>query len=81
MSELTLLQKAMRVVEEHEPALFDVHTNKGRDFIRAMSELLNVEREQMKAPQCQKGTGTTVIYNPATGKTYTPQNHDSNTNL
>ena len=41
MSELTLLQKAMRVVEEHEPGLFDVHTNKGRDFIRAMSNLLN----------------------------------------
>ena len=72
MSELTLLQKAMRVVEEHEPSLFDVHTNKGRDFIRAMSELLNVEREQIKAPQCKPGTGTTVIYNPATGKTYKP---------
>jgi|LakMenEpi03Aug12_release.lakeMendotaPanAssembly.Ray.scaffolds.fasta_scaffold6156913_1 hypothetical protein len=40
MSELTLLQKAMRVVEEHEPSLFDVHTNKGRDFIRAMHNLL-----------------------------------------
>jgi hypothetical protein len=81
MSELTLLQRAMRVVEEHEPGLFDVHTNKGRDFIRAMSELLNVEREQMKGPQCKEGTGTTVIYNPATGKTYTPQNHDSHINL
>ena len=72
MSELTLLQRAMRVVEEHEPSLFDVHTNKGRDFIRAMSELLNVEREQTKIPQCKPGTGTTVIYNPATGKTYKP---------
>lgn len=40
MNELTLLQKAMRIVEEHEPSLFDVHTNKGRDFIRAMSELI-----------------------------------------
>jgi hypothetical protein len=26
MSELTLLQKAMRVVEEHEPSLFDVRS-------------------------------------------------------
>ena len=73
MSELTLLQKAMRVVEEHEPSLFDVHTNKGRDFIRAMSELLNVEREQMKAPQCKAGNGTTVIVDLVTGKTYKPQ--------
>jgi hypothetical protein len=40
MSELTLLQRAMRIVEEHEPGLFDVHTNKGRDFIRAMDNLL-----------------------------------------
>ena len=40
MNELTLLQKAMRIVEEHEPSLFDVHTNKGRDFICAMSELI-----------------------------------------
>ena len=81
MSELTLLQRAMRIVEEHEPGLFDVHTNKGRDFIRAMSELLNVEREQIKGPQCKQGTGTTVIYNSATGKTYTPQNHESNNNF
>ena len=45
MNELTLLQKAMRIVEEHEPSLFDVHTNKGRDFIRAMSKLIE-EKEQ-----------------------------------
>ena len=45
MNELTLLQKAMRIVEEHEPSLFDVHTNKGRDFIRAMSKLIK-EKEQ-----------------------------------
>jgi hypothetical protein len=76
MSELTLLQKAMRVVEEHEPSLFDVHTNKGRDFIRSMSELLNVEREQMKTPQCKAGHGTTVIVDLVTGKTYTPQKED-----
>ncbi len=72
MSELTLLQRAMRVVEEHEPSLFDVHTNKGRDFIRAMSELLNVEREQTKIPQCKPGIGKTIIYDPKTGKTYKP---------
>ena len=72
MSELTLLQKAMRVVEEHEPGLFDVHTNKGRDFIRAMSELLDVEREQIKSPQCKPGNGTTVIVDLVTGKTYKP---------
>jgi len=41
MDELTLLQKAMRVVEEHEPGLFDVHTNKGRDFIRHMSKIVD----------------------------------------
>ena len=45
MNELTLLQKAMRIVEEHEPSLFEVHTNKGRDFIRAMSKLIE-EKEQ-----------------------------------
>ena len=45
MNELTLLQKAMRIVEEHESSLFDVHTNKGRDFIRAMSKLIE-EKEQ-----------------------------------
>lgn len=41
MSELTLLQKAMRIVEEHEPSLFDVYTNKGRDFIHAMSKVVD----------------------------------------
>ena len=45
MNELTLLQKAMRIVEEHEPSLFNLHTNKGRDFIGAMSKLIE-EKEQ-----------------------------------
>jgi hypothetical protein len=40
MSELTLLQKAMRIVEQHEPSLFDVHTQKGRNFIHDMHDLL-----------------------------------------
>jgi hypothetical protein len=48
MSELTLLQKAMRIVEEHEPSLFDVHTNKGRDFIRAMSELITEKETEIE---------------------------------
>ena len=47
MNELTLLQKAMRIVEEHEPSLFDVHTNKGRDFIRAMSELITQKETEI----------------------------------
>lgn len=41
MNELTLLQKAMRIVEKHEPGLFDVHTQKGRNFIHDMQDLLN----------------------------------------
>ena len=40
MNDLTILQKAMRIVEQHEPGLFDVHTQKGRDFIHHMQELL-----------------------------------------
>ncbi len=48
MNELTLLQKAMRIVEEHEPSLFDVHTNKGRDFIRAMSELITEKESEIE---------------------------------
>ena len=48
MSELTLLQKAMRVVEEHEPSLFDVHTNKGRDFIRHMSRIVDEYDDEMR---------------------------------
>jgi hypothetical protein len=47
MSELTLLQKAMRVVEEHEPSLFDVHTNKGRDFIRHMARIVDEYDDEM----------------------------------
>jgi hypothetical protein len=72
MSELTLLQKAMRVVEQHEPSLFDVHTQKGRNFIHDMHDLLQEVGYEIKGPQCKEGTGTTVIYNPATGKTYKP---------
>lgn len=48
MNELTLLQKAMRIVEEHEPSLFDVHTNKGRDFIRAMSKLIEEKETEIE---------------------------------
>lgn len=48
MNELTLLQKAMRIVEEHEPSLFDVHTNKGRDFIRAMSKIVDEHMNQVQ---------------------------------
>jgi hypothetical protein len=40
MDELTLLQKAMRMVEKHEPGLFDVHTQRGRNFIQDMQDLL-----------------------------------------
>jgi hypothetical protein len=42
MSELTMLQRAMRIVEKHEPSLFNVHTQKGRDFIRDMNKLLHL---------------------------------------
>ena len=50
MEELTLLQRAMRIVEQHAPALFDVHTQRGRDFIHAMQELLKeAENGQDKA--------------------------------
>ena len=48
MNELTLLQKAMRIVEKHEPGLFDVHTNKGRDFIREMSELIAEKESEIE---------------------------------
>jgi hypothetical protein len=33
---------------------------------------LKEEGYGIKGPQCKEGTGTTVIYNPATGKTYKP---------
>ena len=72
MSKLTFLQKVMRIVEQHEPSLFAVHTQKGRNFIHDMHDLLKEEGYEMQGPQCKEGTGTTVIYNPATGKTYKP---------
>lgn len=42
MDELTLLQRAMRIVEKHEPGLFDVNTQKGRNFIHDMQSLLHM---------------------------------------
>ena len=48
MNELTLLQKAMRIVEKHEPSLFNVHTNKGRDFIREMWELIPIKETEIE---------------------------------
>ena len=38
MEELTLLQRAMRIVEQHAPALFDVHTQRGRDLYTLTKE-------------------------------------------
>jgi hypothetical protein len=51
MSKLTFLQKAMRIVEQHEPSLFAVHTQKGRNFIHDMHELLKEEGYEMKTQQ------------------------------
>jgi hypothetical protein len=33
------------------------------------------ERDQ---PQCKPGTGTTIVYDPVTGKTYTPEKGGTN---
>jgi hypothetical protein len=63
MSELTLLQKAMRVVEEHEPGLFDVHTNKGRDFIHAMQKVLDTHQQEIKEQQQIEDEAADILYN------------------
>jgi len=51
MSKLTFLQKIMRIVEQHEPSLFAVHSQKGRNFIHDMQELLKEEGYEMKTQQ------------------------------
>jgi hypothetical protein len=62
MNELTLLQKAMRVVEEHEPGLFDVHTNKGRDFIQAMQKVLDTHEQEIKEHQQLEDEAASMLY-------------------
>jgi hypothetical protein len=42
---LTLLQQAMRIVEKHAPELFQVHSQKGRDFIHDMTKILELEKQ------------------------------------
>jgi hypothetical protein len=62
MSELTLLQKAMRVVEEHEPGLFDVHTQKGRAFIQNMQKILDEHENEIKAQQKLEDEASAMLY-------------------
>jgi hypothetical protein len=49
--ELTLLQQAMRIVEKHAPELFQVHSQKGRDFIHDMTKILELEKQMNNEPK------------------------------
>jgi hypothetical protein len=49
--ELTLLQLAMRIVEKHAPELFQVHSQKGRDFIHDMTQILELEKKMYHEPK------------------------------
>ena len=48
MSKLTALQKAMRIVENYSPSLFQVYSQDSRDFLSEMKSCLNEEKEQIE---------------------------------
>jgi hypothetical protein len=43
-----LIQKLCRYLEEHHPALFDVYTDTGRDFLRFAYECMADEKEALR---------------------------------
>jgi hypothetical protein len=49
--ELTLLQQAMRIVEKHAPELFEVYSQRGRDFIHDMTQILELEKKMNNEPK------------------------------